>query len=264
MFEEWAHGGNVRRDQQLLSPGGVNALGDISNRNQNFRDTRTLKRPYETPTTSDLPGLPPNMSLDDLDMCEVHDAGAGDLPDDAGRGAAPAQGIHNNPWAAEMHAPTQQLLMDADPDVSVTLVTIFGFPSNFTGDVMRKFQSYGEVVNHKIGPGNWIHLQYRTTLQAQKALSQNGECFKGAIMLGVKRCTDEEFPPGVDADGVDATGFGTTPAKGNLHARDQLRNRHRPRASQAYSVSEGPIDIMAPPAKRVNICTKLVEFVFNL
>jgi hypothetical protein len=75
-------------------------------------------------------------------------------------------------------------------------------------------------------------------------------------MLGVTRCIEQLEEEGAPID-----------SRGNAHAREQLRNRHRPRASHNYSVSkstDNPMDIMAPPAKRVNICTKLVEFVFNL
>lgn len=40
-------------------------------------------------------------------------------------------------------------------------------------------------------PGNWMHLQYQSKLQARKALSKDGKVFGDAIMVGVKRCIDK-------------------------------------------------------------------------
>lgn len=40
-------------------------------------------------------------------------------------------------------------------------------------------------------PGNWMHLQYQSRLQARKALSKDGKVFGDAIMVGVKPCIDK-------------------------------------------------------------------------
>lgn len=40
-------------------------------------------------------------------------------------------------------------------------------------------------------PGNWMHLQYQSKLQARKALSKDGKVFGDAIMVGVKPCIDK-------------------------------------------------------------------------
>lgn len=40
-------------------------------------------------------------------------------------------------------------------------------------------------------PGNWMHLQYQSKLQARKALSKDGKVFGDSIMVGVKPCIDK-------------------------------------------------------------------------
>lgn len=40
-------------------------------------------------------------------------------------------------------------------------------------------------------PGNWMHLQYQSRLQARKALSKDGKVFGDSIMVGVKPCIDK-------------------------------------------------------------------------
>lgn len=40
-------------------------------------------------------------------------------------------------------------------------------------------------------PGNWMHLQYQSKLQARKALSKDGKVFGETIMVGVKPCIDK-------------------------------------------------------------------------
>jgi hypothetical protein len=36
-------------------------------------------------------------------------------------------------------------------------------------------QTFGEIVQREDGNGNWMHLQYKTKVQAQMAMSQNGK-----------------------------------------------------------------------------------------
>ena len=39
--------------------------------------------------------------------------------------------------------------------------------------------------------GNWIHIQYQTKLQAQKALSKNGKVLGSSLMIGIMPCIDK-------------------------------------------------------------------------
>ncbi len=72
-------------------------------------------------------------------------------------------------------------------------ITVFGFNPTAIPAILQQFQSYGEVIKVRHGPtnANWIHLQYRTKLQALKALEKNGRTLNGTLMIGVVPCTDK-------------------------------------------------------------------------
>jgi len=72
-----------------------------------------------------------------------------------------------------------------------TIVTVFGFPISSTNLIFREFQKYGQIIQYKIGQGNWIHIQYQTKLQAQKALSKNGTIIDQGLMIGVIPCQEK-------------------------------------------------------------------------
>lgn len=71
-------------------------------------------------------------------------------------------------------------------------VTIFGFPPAAASYILQQFSQFGNIMKHVIAPnGNWMHLQYQSKIQAQKALSKNGRVFGNNIMVGVAECTDQ-------------------------------------------------------------------------
>lgn len=77
-------------------------------------------------------------------------------------------------------------------------VTVFGFPAESTASVVKQFQQYGQIVQFTNGSGhNWINVQYRTKLQAQLALSKNGQQLskEHRMIIGVIPCTE----PGTQA-----------------------------------------------------------------
>jgi hypothetical protein len=72
-------------------------------------------------------------------------------------------------------------------------VTVFGFAPVMTEVVLQHFHSCGEIirVRHAPNQGNWMHIMFQTTLQAQKALGKSGKVIQGNLMIGVVPCTDE-------------------------------------------------------------------------
>jgi hypothetical protein len=40
-----------------------------------------------------------------------------------------------------------------------TWVTVFGFTPKQSSFVLKQFCLYGEILEHKIGNGNWMHLK---------------------------------------------------------------------------------------------------------
>lgn len=66
-----------------------------------------------------------------------------------------------------------------------TWITVFGFPSSATSYILQQFKAYGDIFQYEIGDNNWIHIQYATKLQAQKALARNGHLFGDSLLVGV-------------------------------------------------------------------------------
>eukprot|EP01080_Neovahlkampfia_damariscottae_P003350 gene3350-5897_t len=71
-------------------------------------------------------------------------------------------------------------------------ITVFGFTPKQTGFVLKQFGLYGEILEHKVGNGNWMHIKYKKNIQAQKALSKNGKIFN-SLMIGVVECIDKDI-----------------------------------------------------------------------
>jgi len=63
----------------------------------------------------------------------------------------------------------------ADP----TWITVFGFNNSATSFILKQFRQYGIILQHVINQdgGNWIHIQYKTKIQAKKAMSKNGKVY---------------------------------------------------------------------------------------
>jgi len=116
------------------------------------------------------------------------------------------ENIHMQP--APILAPTDLVERPRDDN----WVTVFGFPPSSTTYVLHAFQEYGEVVKHETRPGaNWMHLQYLTRLQSQKALSRNGKMV-GNTMIGV-------LPRSSETGGATQSTISAIPHKPSLQER---------------------------------------------
>lgn len=82
--------------------------------------------------------------------------------------------------------------LSSDDQLDQTWITVFGFPPASASYILLQFAQYGNILKHTMAsPGNWMHLQYQSSLQARKALSKDGKVFGDAIMVGVKPCIDK-------------------------------------------------------------------------
>jgi hypothetical protein len=81
-------------------------------------------------------------------------------------------------------------------------ITIFGFPPSSATYVLQEFSVCGQIVRHVVcAQGNWMHIQFQTRLQAQKALGKNGKVIGNSIMLGVMKCIDRSVLANADLSG---------------------------------------------------------------
>ncbi|XP_066993561.1 nucleoporin NUP35 [Anabrus simplex] len=86
-----------------------------------------------------------------------------------------------------------QLSFDNKQSSDDTWVTVFGFPPSSTSFIVSQFTRYGTIIDKRIpSKGNWIHLRFKTPMEARTALKSNGRVYPGAIMVGVIPCRDEE------------------------------------------------------------------------
>ncbi|KAI5058259.1 hypothetical protein GOP47_0026429 [Adiantum capillus-veneris] len=121
---------------------------------------------------------------------------------DSEKGGSPVSGVvqHNTQSGGFLTLPVSREIVRPDTsfqfsgnaaengDVGDDWVTIFGFGAEDTNIVMREFEKCGPIVRHVPGPGgaNWIHLQFQSKFDAQKALYKNGMQLNGALIVGVK------------------------------------------------------------------------------
>jgi len=77
--------------------------------------------------------------------------------------------------------------------VKTPWVTVFGYPAGAGFAVLRHFQKFGEVHEHRNESGNWMHILYSSKVQASRALAQNGQFISigdSKVMIGVKASSD--------------------------------------------------------------------------
>lgn len=127
-------------------------------------------------------------------------------------------------------------------------VTVYGFPASSKSFVLQQFQTLGEVISYTSGAGNWLHIRYHTRLQAEKALSHDGKTLGGSIMIGVKRCSASDLD-GVKQEPTSSLYYSS--ARKNPGSKDL----------EVDPIKEE--DIMLPPKRRQDICSRLLGFLFS-
>jgi nuclear pore complex protein Nup53 len=148
-----------------------------------------------------------------------------------------------------------------------TWVTVFGFPPSAISDVLRRFQGFGEVVDHRAS-GNWLHVRYATRLQAEKALCQNGALINnGMIMVGVRRCNAQTLSQLQSANNRDVRGVSSGPADAERRNRSRglagTQRAYQQNARRQHMAAADDADIMQTPRKREGVCPRLMKFLFG-
>ncbi|DBA67582.1 hypothetical protein WJX79_007487 [Trebouxia sp. C0005] len=96
----------------------------------------------------------------------------------------------------------QALVLDAGKE---NVVTVFGFPNNeATGNlVLQEFGKCGDILRyHSEKQCNWMHIQYGTKYEAQRALLKNGLVLSASVMIGVQPLASQ-FKPLFDSTSED-------------------------------------------------------------
>ncbi|KAL6100526.1 nup35 [Pungitius sinensis] len=151
--------------------------------------------------------------------------------------------------------------LSSEDQLDQTWVTVFGFPPASASYILLQFAQYGNILKHTMAsPGNWMHLQYQSRLQARKALSKDGKVFGDAIMVGVKPCIDKSVMDG--CIGV------SSPLRSSFSSSvlpSTPRSAIRP-LSAAYRSSCSDYQVVADrqtPRKDDSLVSKAMEYMFG-
>ncbi|XP_031156808.1 nucleoporin NUP35 isoform X1 [Sander lucioperca] len=151
--------------------------------------------------------------------------------------------------------------LSSDDQLDQTWVTVFGFPPASASYILLQFAQYGNVLKHTMAsPGNWMHLQYQSRLQARKALSKDGKVFGDAIMVGVKPCIDKSV---MDSSAAVSPPFSTSFSSPAFPSTP--RSAIRP-LSAAYRSSASDYQVLADrqtPKKDESLVSKAMEYMFG-
>ncbi|XP_074513812.1 nucleoporin NUP35 isoform X1 [Sebastes fasciatus] len=151
--------------------------------------------------------------------------------------------------------------LSSDDQLDQTWITVFGFPPASASYILLQFAQYGNILKHTMAsPGNWMHLQYQSRLQARKALSKDGKVFGDAIMVGVKPCIDKSV--------MDSSAAVSTPLSSSFSSSilpSTPRSAIRP-LSAAYRSSGSDYQVVADrqtPRKDDSMVSKAMEYMFG-
>lgn len=151
--------------------------------------------------------------------------------------------------------------LSSDDQLDQTWVTVFGFPPASASYILLQFAQYGNILKHTMAsPGNWMHLQYQSRLQARKALSKDGKVFGDAIMVGVKPCIDKSV---MDSTAAVSSPLSTSFSSSALPSTP--RSAIRP-LSAAYRSSGSDYQVVADrqtPRKDDSFVSKAMEYMFG-
>ncbi|XP_035460335.1 nucleoporin NUP35 isoform X2 [Scophthalmus maximus] len=147
--------------------------------------------------------------------------------------------------------------LSSDDQLDQTWITVFGFPPASASYILLQFAQYGNILKHTMAsPGNWMHLQYQSRLQARKALSKDGKVYGDAIMVGVKPCIDKSVMDSSEAvcSPLASSALPSTP-----------RSAIRP-LSATYRSSTSDYQVLADrqtPRKDDSFVSKAMEYMFG-
>lgn len=151
--------------------------------------------------------------------------------------------------------------LSSDDQLDQTWVTVFGFPPASASYILLQFAQYGNILKHMMAsPGNWMHLQYQSRLQARKALSKDGKVFGDSIMVGVKPCIDKNV---MDSSVAVSPPHSTSFSSSVLPSTP--RSAIRP-LSAAYRSSGSDYQVVADrqtPRKDDSFVSKAMEYMFG-
>lgn len=150
-------------------------------------------------------------------------------------------------------------------------VVVFGLAGGEAEDVavqtVRAFMAFGQVVESHLGAGNFMFLKYASPLQASKAVTQNPTPLSTTVLVGVTALTADlasrlGFVLNHNDGSVTVIGgarASLTDAQNTARMEGIGRQDGLPR--RPYIVDES--EILRTPKRHVNICRRIMQFLFS-
>uniref|UniRef100_H3D1Y0 Nucleoporin NUP53 n=1 Tax=Tetraodon nigroviridis TaxID=99883 RepID=H3D1Y0_TETNG len=149
--------------------------------------------------------------------------------------------------------------LSSDDRLDQSWVTVFGFPPASASYILLQFAQYGNILKHTMAsPGNWMHLQYQSKLQARKALSKDGKVFGDTIMVGVKPCIDKSV---MDSSATVSSPHCSSSTVQQFTSRSTIRP-----LSASYRSSSSDYQVVTDrqtPRKDDSFVSKAIEYMFG-
>ncbi|KAG5190241.1 hypothetical protein JKP88DRAFT_286064 [Tribonema minus] len=166
-------------------------------------------------------------------------------------------------------------------------VMVYGMPAGCVAEVVDHFRVYGQVVENRVGQGNWVLLRYATVLQARKALASGNHAriSGGRIMVGTSAIDAAAAAQlVVDDDATERLArrcASPPPAHVPLGGGARLRPPRqrspalpsaigyappvRPRATVRRVAAIDDSDLLqeAPRARKWNVCDRIYQYIFS-
>eukprot|EP00850_Spirogloea_muscicola_P017766 SM000156S02122 [mRNA] locus=s156:9039:10066:- [translate_table: standard] len=154
--------------------------------------------------------------------------------------------------------------MEDDP--SNLWVTVFGFGVDDTNVILREFEKCGHVAKkvYSPGEGNWMHLQYETAYDAQRALAKSGMQLTPHLLVGVKKLEPQQLSGLLEGDRLASIAFGANPAFAtgisSVSRRSSGPVATRPHVRQGFGPGTGRVGVAEPVKSGF---AKMVDFIFG-
>eukprot|EP00741_Cyanophora_paradoxa_P010479 tig00000158_g10132.t1 len=157
-------------------------------------------------------------------------------------------------------------------------ITVFGFDPRDASAVLQHFAKCGTIARHVGGPSpscNWMHIKFESAVQAQSALSKEGEVLSGRTMLGVKPCKDEAVmkedrvplllagPEASSAAAAGGGGGGAEAPAASPFAAIPKASMFKPPVKEYEASLEGR-SVLAAPKKGASIWTRVMEYTLGI
>lgn len=154
--------------------------------------------------------------------------------------------------------------LSSEDQLDQTWVTVFGFPPAAASYILLQFAQYGNILRHSMAsPGNWMHLQYQSKLQARKALSKDGKVFGDAIMVGVKPCIDKSVMDTADVSSPVSTSFSSSSSAVVLPSTPRSAIRPLSAAQRSSASDYQVVADRQTPRKDDSFVSKAMEYMFG-